>query len=80
MEVWGTDDTCNDYVVWIYYLKHDWEGCNVLTDWRMYLIYGRNAVLSISDKIYALAVDKCHWGFIRVLCGTPFGSPVISAC
>lgn len=33
----------------------------MLTGCRMYLIYGRNALSSISDKIYALAVDKCHW-------------------
>lgn len=43
----------------------------MLTDWRMYLVYGRNAVLSISDKIYSLAVDKCLCDSVGHFLGPP---------
>lgn len=43
----------------------------MLTDWRMYLIYGRSAVLDTSDKIYTLSVGKCHWDSVGYFVGHP---------
>lgn len=51
---------------------------NVLTYWRMHVIDERNAGFGVSDKIFALAIDKYHCHSVGCLVGPLLVLSVIS--